>query len=152
MPAKVDRIHSVYDANIFAGNFLTKSRHSPNRQVFRRWLVTNEVQLIVSAEIIAEYLELFADHLGMPSADIAEWKNCFLHDPRTTIVVPGPRPRLCRDADDDKYLAAAIAGRARYLVTNDLDLLDLPVASRHRLPFQILTPARFLQEIDSNKP
>jgi predicted nucleic acid-binding protein len=51
-----------------------------------------------------------------------------------------PQPRR-RDAKDDPFLAAALAGGARYLVTNDRDLLDLGT------PFgvAILTPVQFLR-------
>jgi hypothetical protein len=36
-----------------------------------------------------------------------------------------PGPRASKDPDDDKYIAAAIEGRARFLVAGDSDLLDL---------------------------
>lgn len=43
----------------------------------------------------------------------------------------------CRDADDQKFLEAALAARASALVTKDLALLEL---ARRRLPFRIATP------------
>ena len=42
------------------------------------------------------------------------------------LVIDLPDVRVCSDADDDKFLATAIGGRANYLVTGDAgDLLPL---------------------------
>ena len=42
------------------------------------------------------------------------------------LVIELPDVRVCNDPDDDKFLAAAIGGRADYLVTGDVgDLLHL---------------------------
>ena len=46
----------------------------------------------------------------------------------------------CRDPDDQKFLEAALAARAEFLVTKDRALLDL---ARRPLPFRILTPGDF---------
>jgi len=44
---------------------------------------------------------------------------------------------FCRDADDDKFIQAALAAQAPWLVTGDQDLLDVPA-----LPgLRILSPA-----------
>jgi putative PIN family toxin of toxin-antitoxin system len=51
--------------------------------------------------------------------------------------------KACRDPDDDHLLDVAIGGRARWLVTGDLDLLVLhPFAG---LP--ILSPAGFVRDV-----
>jgi len=44
----------------------------------------------------------------------------------------------CRDPDDQKFLEAALAARADFLVTKDRALLDL---ARPALPFSVVTPA-----------
>jgi predicted nucleic acid-binding protein len=44
-------------------------------------------------------------------------------------------------------LAAAFAGKAAYLVTNDRDLLDLPAEVTGRFPFEILTPLTLLHRL-----
>lgn len=56
------------------------------------------------------------------------------------IVAVEQPVRACRDPKDDKFLEAAVNGRADVLVTGDRDLLDLH-------PFRgiaILTPADYL--------
>ena len=47
----------------------------------------------------------------------------------------------CRDADDDKFIHAALAARAPCLVTGDQDLLSIPPMAH----LQILTPAQALE-------
>ena len=55
------------------------------------------------------------------------------------IAAEAERARLpiCRDPDDQKFLEAALAAGAHYLVTKDRDLLNL---ARRPAPFRIVTP------------
>jgi putative PIN family toxin of toxin-antitoxin system len=56
------------------------------------------------------------------------------------LVAITQRITLCRDPRDDKFLELALAGRADFLVTGDVDLLALD-------PFhgtRILDPATYL--------
>jgi uncharacterized protein len=60
-------------------------------------------------------------------------------------VVPGPPPvQVCRDPDDGKFIACALAAKADYLVTEDNDLLVLDGYGGLR----IVTPTEFLAAID----
>jgi uncharacterized protein len=43
------------------------------------------------------------------------------------LVEPAETPRICRDPDDDKVIAAAVYGLADYIVTIDRDLLTKDV-------------------------
>jgi len=58
------------------------------------------------------------------------------------LGAPAGRARLpaCRDPDDQKFLEAALAAGAAFLLTKDRALLEL---ARGTLPFRILTPAGF---------
>lgn len=59
-----------------------------------------------------------------------------LFDPQGVILV-------CRDEKDNKFLEAAIEGKASVLVSGDKDLLALhPFRNIH-----ILTPAAFLEDM-----
>ncbi|WP_245593504.1 putative toxin-antitoxin system toxin component, PIN family [Azospirillum halopraeferens] len=57
-----------------------------------------------------------------------------------TLVEPTETPALCRDPDDDKFLALALAADADALVTQDRDLLVL----RRIGTTPILHPDRFV--------
>ena len=54
-------------------------------------------------------------------------------------------PGACRDPKDDKFIACAVEGNARYIVTGDKDLLDLG-AYEH---IQIVTVREFLTLLES---
>jgi uncharacterized protein len=66
----------------------------------------------VAALIYPELLRAFRSHL--------------IHD--IEIVDPITIHPICRDPDDDKVIATAIAGKVDYLVTEDNDLLAAEVA------------------------
>jgi putative PIN family toxin of toxin-antitoxin system len=53
------------------------------------------------------------------------------------VDAPALLAPVCRDPDDDKVLAAAVAARADWVVSGDLDLLSLGAFQGIR----ILTPA-----------
>jgi uncharacterized protein len=62
------------------------------------------------------------------------------------LVDVDTRIAACRDAKDDKFLEAAVSGRATYIVTGDSDLLTLD-------PFrgiQIISPNSFLESVLSS--
>ena len=82
-----------------------------------------------------------------------EWAEIFVQNVQSKAVVLADVPRtfpLERDPKDEPYLDLAIAARAHYLVSRDLDLLDLmnDESFRGRYPdLTILDPAAFLQAI-----
>ena len=58
------------------------------------------------------------------------------------MVEPQRLVGICRDPDDEKYLEAAVGGRAQALVSGDKDLLVLKTI--HGIP--VLSPRAFLSE------
>ncbi|HEY7678446.1 MAG TPA: putative toxin-antitoxin system toxin component, PIN family [Candidatus Methylomirabilis sp.] len=48
--------------------------------------------------------------------------------------------QVCRDPSEDKFLAAAVEGKARYLVSGDPDLITL----RAYRGITVVTPRQFL--------
>jgi predicted nucleic acid-binding protein len=64
-----------------------------------------------------------------------------------TLRIEAPAPEalqerlpLCRDPHDQKFLEAALAAKADFLITKDQALLEL---ARCVSPFRIVTPAEF---------
>lgn len=103
----------------------------------------------------AEMLEELARGLARPrirvkyhitDADIRAILDLILL--RGELVEPGERLAVCRDPQDDVFVAVALAGSADMLVTGDDDLLTLH-------PFRglpIVTPAAFLAEVEHRRP
>jgi putative PIN family toxin of toxin-antitoxin system len=147
MVQRKKRIAVVVDTNVFVRNFKSRNKASPNKQVIRLWLLEKRLQLIVSSEIIDEYLHIFNKVLAMDAGTLGEWRLRFEHDRRCKQVSLGRRFVESRDPDDNQVLATALAGSAEFLITNDLDLLELPQTFKRTLPFHILTPQEFLTEI-----
>jgi putative PIN family toxin of toxin-antitoxin system len=149
MVQRKKRIPVVADTNVFVRNFKSRDASNANRRVIRLWLLEKRLQLIASPELIAEYLEVFEEVLGMDAETVGEWRLRFEHDPRCDLVNLARRYTESRDPDDNLLLATALAGRVEYLITNDRDLLDLPDDFKRTIPFAILTPQEFLRQFEA---
>lgn len=57
------------------------------------------------------------------------------------FVYPREKVEICRDPDDNKFLEAAIAAEANFLISGDKDLLSLEKIKISR----IITPHQFLK-------
>jgi len=95
-------------------------------------------RLFSSEAILAELDAKLTGKLGVP-ADKARRALELLRSRMTVVdVVPLDVP-VCRDPDDDRVLATAVAARADCLITGDADLL---VLERYQ-DVPILRPAEF---------
>jgi putative PIN family toxin of toxin-antitoxin system len=126
--------------------------------VWLDWLVFDDPSIAtIKAEVAANRAEVFIDaaceaeleralgyDLGKRAVDIAACiAECARVARRIESAMPeAERARLpaCRDPDDQKFLEAALAARAGFLVTKDRALLDL---ARRAAPFRIVTPEGF---------
>jgi uncharacterized protein len=107
-------------------------------------------ELIVSSAVVAEYLsvvrrpELVRKYHEVETRDLPAILDIIA---AATVVQPVDTPAICRDPEDDKFLAAARAGSARFIVTEDMDLLDL----RSYEGIQIVRAEAFLRMLDVPK-
>jgi putative PIN family toxin of toxin-antitoxin system len=147
MPKRRRRIKVVVDTNVFVGNFLTRSRGSPNRRVIRSWLVERKFKLALSREIEAEYLRIFEELLGFESEKLISWERRFA-DKRITKTVGVGASSLSRDPKDNVFIATATAAKAKFLITNDRDLLDISDDEKRTLRFGIVKPTEFLRLLE----
>ena len=101
-------------------------------------------QLIVSPPLLTEYLEV------MQRPELTrKYRSVATRDPHVVldrlataeVVQLTEIKAVCRDPEDDKFLATATAGAAEYLVSEDDDLLDL--GEYEDVP--VITAAAFLQ-------
>lgn len=147
MPARKERISVVFDTNIVIGNYLGKNPKSAIRKIFALWRIQRKIQLIVSYETIAEYLEIL-NRLNIPPKRIKTFLERIEKRQTVTKVSLGKIPTESRDADDNLILATALAGKADFLITNDKDLLDISASDKKKFKFQIVSPFEFLKAFD----
>ncbi len=146
MPPRKRRIPVVFDTNVVVGFYLSRNPRSANQQAFRLWRDQRTLQLIVSDEVLQEYLEVLS-RLGVPELLVKRLTERFARRRTVTHVSLGSRPKISRDPDDNIVIATARSGKARFLVTNDYDLLDIPASEQARLRLIIVTPADLLARI-----
>lgn len=123
----------VLDTNVLiSGIFWKGTPHS----ILKAW-AENNFEVVISEKILNEYLAVLRkiDTQG----DIAQLWALFITQ-HTQVVNENSIVKLSRDADDDKFINAAITARADYLVSGDEDLLSL----RDKSPVIIISPRNFL--------
>ena len=110
-------IRAVLDTNVFVSGIFWSGTPS---QILRHW-IDRKFELIVTAEIIEEYQEvLHRLSKKVKQIDVTKFIQLLtvyshLHEP---IKLPLP---ISRDPDDDKFITAAIAGKANVIVSGDQD-------------------------------
>ena len=140
------------------GKVETPLRLVLDTNVWLDWLVFDDASIApIRTAVAAGRAEVFIDaaceeelervlgyDLGKRAVDIAA---CIAECARVARRIDSPMPEAesarlpaCRDPDDQKFLEAALAAGAGFLVTKDRALLDL---ARRALPFRIVTPAGF---------
>lgn len=77
MTARRHRVRVVIDTNVFVRNFKARGKSGANQKIIRLWLIKKRIQLIVSADIVAEYLEIFEEVLAMEPELVSAWRSRF---------------------------------------------------------------------------
>jgi uncharacterized protein len=143
-----ERIKVVLDTNVLIAYYLGTKKDSANSKVYQLWRTRRKLQLLVSDEMVEEYVAVLK-RLGVADVRIQRLEERLRHRETVSHINLGSRPTESRDPKDNHILAAAVAGKAAYLITNDRDLLDIPVPARKKFKFAILTPSHFLYEFES---
>lgn len=143
MPRRKDRLPVVLDTNVVANFFLGRRPQSASAKIFTLWFRQRNLQLIVSDEVVDEYLEILT-RLPISETKVKKFRERLQTRETVTQVNLGARHAISRDPDDDVFLATAAAGQAQFLITNDRDLLDISASQKKRFRFEIVTPASFL--------
>ena len=99
------------------------------------------LQLIISPEIVAEYLRVLQKSPLLTERGFQVLRLWFSHKSKVTEVRPGTRFKVCRDENDDMFLDAAYAGKAKYIISWDKDLLTIEEFKG----IKIVNPGEFLE-------
>lgn len=85
--------------------------------------------IVLSPDIISEIASVVyrpALHKRFPQlADPPQLDRVLQLFEQAEVVEPAEAVSVCRDPNDDKFFACALAGRADYIVTEDKDILDV---------------------------
>ncbi len=146
MPPRKERIAVVFDTNILIAFYLSRNLKSAVKTIFGLWRIHRKLQLIVSKETVAEYLEIL-ERVNIPQKRIDTFLERIEKRLTVTKVSLGKIPTESRDIDDNFVLATALVGKANFLITNDKDLLDIAESDKKKFKFQIVSPIEFLKAI-----
>ena len=133
----------VLDTNVFVSGLINP--HGPPAAILRA-LRAKQFTLVSSPPINEEIIEVLnrphlRDRYGLGGRifDVA-----FILWGVAELVTNPPEVRVCSDPDDDKFLAAAVGGRADYLVSGDVgDLLQLHTYEN----VAIISPREFVSHL-----
>ena len=129
----------VLDANVFVSAYIRPE----GGQIIERFLQDGGFEIALTEPIVEEVLQSLSypkvQKAARSSIDPELWFEDIVV---LSQLVTGDVeiPPLCTDPDDDKYVAAAIEGRAAFVVTGDPDLLTL---GEHE-GIRVVTPRAFL--------
>lgn len=142
-------LRAVLDANIVASAFIRPQGHSG--QILRRFLEAHEFEVVLSTSILEEIrrvlryprlrkeLRCSDEEIDVRIAALGVLAD-IVEDDATVKVVEA-------DPDDDKYLSAALVGRASIVVSGDHHLVDIVEHQGVR----ILRPRVFLEVLDAQR-
>ena len=113
----------VFDTNVLIAAFITDGLCSKILLRAKR----GEFELYLCPIILDEFKEKLRNKIGANSTEIRQALD--LIGEAASVKIPKGRAlmgsKVCKDPDDDKILACAVAVGADYLVTGDSDLLEI---------------------------
>lgn len=138
-------LRAVLDANVYISAIIQPAG-TPGRLV-ERFLRDAIFEVVLSPAIADEVLRAMAYpkvRKLLRGVDAQLWFEDLVV---LADLVAGARQLsgVCKDPDDDKYVAAALEGRAAYIVSGDRAFLDL----REHAGVQIVSPRAFLDLLGS---
>ena len=135
----------VLDANVFVSAYI-HPEGTPG-QIVERFLRLSSFELVLTDEIVDEVIAALSYPKVQKAARSKVDPELWFEDVVVLSQLVGGDvevPRLSSDPDDDKYIAAAIEGRAAFVVTGDPDLLDVGLYEGVR----IVTPRTLLDLLE----
>lgn len=134
-------LRAVLDANVYVSAYVRPE--GPPGQIIERFLRGAAFEVVLSAEIVEEVLQALAYPKVRKNARTKVEPELWFEDILVLAQLISGKYEVfgvSEDQDDDKYVAAAIEGRATFVVSGDPDLLKV---GEHQ-GVRIITPRAFL--------
>lgn len=114
----------VIDTNVL---LISIAKKSPYRPIFDA-IINGDIKLVITNEILSEYAEILASRANsLVAVNITDFLSKSTHVERIDVYYQWNLIEV--DRDDNKFVDCAIAGNAKYIVTNDKHfnvLADIP--------------------------
>jgi len=131
------KIKAILDTNVLISGVFWKG---PPFEILKAWQ-EQRFRLAISLPILEEYRRVL-DEFAKERQMLVLNSVLKVIELRSQIVKPVPFSEpVCSDPDDDKFLEAAIAAGADYIVSGDKALLN--VKFHHEV--EVVRPSRFLK-------
>jgi putative PIN family toxin of toxin-antitoxin system len=136
-----DLIRVIIDTSAFI-RYLIRPSAALRELIEVLWL-GDQIEMVTCPELLAELEDVLQrDYIrALVQPDDAEALLDAIRRKAEFLPALGVIPSYTRDRKDDKFIACAIAGHVRYIITVDKDLLDLETF----LGIQLLAPHKFLE-------
>ena len=126
---------AVFDANVLLAAFITEGICSKILVRGRK----RQFHLILCPVILREFERVLIKKFSITRNEVRSILQ-IVSEAMHSVVSPSQSVQgICRDPDDDSILACALEAGADYLVTGDVDLLELKIFKGIR----IVTPREF---------
>jgi putative PIN family toxin of toxin-antitoxin system len=110
----------VFDANVLISGLVFEG--VPGRCLSA--MAAGQAQCVTCAAILRDVADKLGRKFGHSESELGDELG-WIAQHAETVEPSGELTGVCRDSDDDLVLECAIVGNAAYIVTGDLDLLDM---------------------------
>jgi len=128
-------VKAILDTNVLiSGIFFSGTPY----EILAAWR-DRKIELIISPEILEEYRRVGEEmEIKFPGIEIAPFLELLAIEASMVVAMPLTES-VCTDSDDDKFLACAVASKARVICSGDKALLK----TTGYQGIEVLTPRSF---------
>lgn len=130
------KIKAILDTNVFISGVFWKG---PPFEILTAWQ-EQRFDLVISPPILDEYRRVLDEMMRKRPLPVLTSILRIIELHAEMVEPVSFAQSVCGDPDDDKFLEAALAAHAGYVVSGDAALLNL----KHHRGIEVVRPARFL--------